>query len=55
MLSEIANSQKFSSQISVIVDFSSYSIADFSIYKKADAIAIAGKTSPTNGTKIDGK
>jgi hypothetical protein len=25
------------------------------MYKNSDAIAIAGKTSPTRGTKIDGR
>lgn len=25
------------------------------MYKKSEAIAIAGKTKPTNGTKTDGK
>ena len=33
----------------------SYTISSFSIYKKREAIAMAGKTRPTNGTKIDGK
>ena len=32
-----------------------YDNSSFSIYKKREAIAIAGKTSPTRGTKIDGR
>ena len=32
-----------------------YAISSFSIYRKSDAIAIAGNTNPTNGTKIDGR
>ena len=35
--------------------YKNYDNCSFSIYKKSDAIAIAGKTSPTRGTKIDGR
>jgi hypothetical protein len=34
---------------------SAYAISSFSIYKNKDAIAIAGKTSPTSGTRIEGR
>ena len=34
---------------------SPYAISSFSMYKNSEAIAIAGKTSPTNGTKTEGK
>jgi len=33
----------------------SYDNCSFSIYKNNDAIATAGKTSPTSGTRIDGR
>lgn len=33
----------------------SYAISSFSMYKNNDAIAKAGKTNPTKGTKIDGR
>jgi hypothetical protein len=32
-----------------------YESCSFSIYKKRAAIAIAGKTRPTSGTKIEGR
>ena len=32
-----------------------YAISSFSMYINKDAIAIAGKTSPTNGTKTEGR
>jgi hypothetical protein len=32
-----------------------YDNCSFSIYKNNDAIATAGKTSPTSGTRIDGR
>lgn len=32
-----------------------YAISSFSIYKNNDAIATAGNTNPTKGTKIDGR
>lgn len=32
-----------------------YAISSFSMYKNNDAIAKAGKTNPTKGTKIDGR
>ena len=32
-----------------------YAISSFSMYIKSEAIAIAGKTSPTNGTKTEGR
>lgn len=32
-----------------------YAISSFSIYKNKDAIAIAGNTSPTSGTRIEGR
>jgi len=32
-----------------------YDNCSFSIYKKSDAIATAGKTRPTRGTKIEGR
>lgn len=32
-----------------------YLISSFSIYKNIEAIATAGNTSPTNGTKMLGK
>lgn len=41
---------KFSSQSFLI-----YSIVDFSIYRKEEAITMAGNTRPTSGTKIDGR
>jgi len=35
--------------------FANYAISSFSMYKNNDPIARAGKTSPTKGTKIDGR
>lgn len=32
-----------------------YKISSFSIYINKEAIVIAGKTKPTNGTRIEGK
>jgi hypothetical protein len=32
-----------------------YESCSFSMYKKSEAIAIAGKTNPTSGTKMEGR